>query len=307
MASPDGSPYSRSMTNAQRWSAVLNRERSAEFVYAVKTTQVYCRPSCPSRRPNEKNVSYYDSAQQAEQAGYRACQRCDPARVEPRAGLVADLCRFMEANAERRITLEELSEFAGLSPFHLQRTFRNELGVTPREYQAALRKRESAPGDVVTYALVDSPLGRMLIAETRRGVCAVSFGEDDDELTRWLGEQMPYAELKRGEVAESAEALLQATVTGSCDLPLDIRGTAFQQKVWNALRSIPPGETRTYEEIAAAIGEPRAVRAAATACANNRVALLIPCHRVVRKSGEPGGYRWGVERKRQLLERERSR
>ncbi len=292
------------MTETDRWSAVVARDRNAHFVYAVLTTRIYCRPSCPSRRPKPENVQYFDNPTAAENAGFRACKRCDPSGVEPRAGLVKDLCRFIEANLERRITLEELSEFAGLSPFHLQRTFRAELGVSPREYQAALRRRESAPGDVVTYAMVDSSLGRMLLAETRKGVCAVSFGEDDDGLRAWLKAQMPYAELREGELAIPADSILRALEPTGGDVPLDIRGTAFQQKVWNALRAIPAGETRSYEDLAAAIGQPAAVRAAAHACASNRIAVLVPCHRIVRKDGGLGGYRWGIGRKEALLRRE---
>ncbi|MBC7926375.1 MAG: methylated-DNA--[protein]-cysteine S-methyltransferase [Bryobacteraceae bacterium] len=292
------------MTNESRWLAIEQRQRNAGFVYGVATTGIYCRPSCPAKRPKPENIRFYDDAQQAEKAGFRACKRCGPAKVEPRTGLVSDLCRFLEANSDRRVSLEELSQFAGLSPFHLQRTFRAELGVSPREYQSALRQRETDPGDAVTYGFFESPMGRGLIAETRQGVCAVSFGVDDKALLMWLRGQLPYALLQEGEVREAAKGVLQAMESGSCDLPLDIRGTVFQQKVWNALRAIPPGQTNTYEELAASAGRPRAVRAAATACANNRIAILIPCHRIVRKDGALGGYRWGLERKRELLQRE---
>ncbi len=306
MATLAGEPYSRTMTNTERWSAVENRDRAASFVYAVVTTNVYCRPSCPSRRPKRDNVQFFDDAVAAERSGFRACRRCQPRSVEPRAGLVADLCRFMEANRERRITLEELSEFAGLSAFHLQRTFREELGVSPREYQAALRKRESAPGDEVTYGFFDSPLGQGLVAETKRGVCALSFGADRTTLLEWLRGEMPYATLREGVVDDAVAGVLQFIGRGSCDLPLDIRGTAFQQQVWNALRAIPPGQTRTYEQLAQAVGRPDAIRAAGTACGSNRIALLIPCHRALRKDGGLGGYRWGLEIKKELLRRERA-
>ncbi|MDZ4800523.1 MAG: methylated-DNA--[protein]-cysteine S-methyltransferase [Bryobacteraceae bacterium] len=293
------------MTNAERWSAYERRERDARFIIAVRTTKIYCRPSCPARRPKPENVTLYDTVAEAREAGFRACKRCKPDdELEPRAGLVADLCRFMEANRERRITLEELSEFAGLSPFHLQRTFRAELGVSPREYLAALRRRESAPGDVVTYGFFESALGPGLIAETRQGVCAVSFSADRGELLTWLREQMPYATLGEGVVDNAVRGLLEYIETGSSDLPLDVRGTVFQQKVWNALRSIPPGETRTYEQLASASGRPDATRAAGTACGSNRIAVLIPCHRALRKDGGLGGYRWGLDIKREMLKRE---
>jgi AraC family transcriptional regulator of adaptative response/methylated-DNA-[protein]-cysteine methyltransferase len=217
---------------------------------------------------------------------------------------VQDLCRFLEANRERRVGLEELSEFAGLSPFHVQRTFRAELGVSPREYQSALRRRESAPGDEVTYGFFDSPLGRGLVAETKRGVCALSFGSDEQALLDWLKGEMPYATFREGVVDGAVAGVLEYIENGSCDLPLDIRGTAFQQQVWAALRAIPPGETRTYEQLAASAGRPDAIRAAGTACGSNRIALLIPCHRALRKDGGLGGYRWGLEIKRELLRRE---
>jgi len=293
------------MTNTERWNAIQQRQRGASFFYAVKTTGIYCRPSCPSRRPDPRNIVYFDQPDEAERAGFRACRRCDPRRTEPRVGLVTDLCRFIEANANRRISLAELSVFAELSPFHLQRVFREELGVSPREYQAALLGRESDPGKAVTYDIVDSPLGRMLVAESGRGLCAVSFGSDDAELEVWIREQMPLASLHRGTLSETAKQVIQALDTGSCELALDIRGTAFQQKVWKALRDIPRGETRSYEDLAKAVGQPNAVRAVARACRANRMAIVIPCHRIVRKDGTPGGYRWGVERKKNVLERER--
>src|SRR4051794_4734459 len=292
------------MTDAERWSAVVSRERGAQFIYAVRTTNIYCRPSCPSRRPHPDNVLYFDAPEVAERAGFRPCRRCDPRRPEPRVGLLVDLCRYLEANSGRRVTLAELSEFAELSPFHLQRVFREEVGVSPREYHAALNNRYAEPGETVMFDIVDSPLGRMLIAESRRGLCAVSFGSDDQELSAWLKEQFPYAAVSRGELAASVRAVLQTFETGACDLPLDIRGTAFQQRVWNTLRSIPSGETRTYEELAAAIRQPRAVRAVANACGANRLAIVIPCHRIVRKDGTLSGYRWGTERKRAILDRE---
>lgn len=297
--------YSRSMTNTERWNAVQQRRREAGFFYAVKTTGVYCRPSCPSRRPDPQNVLYFDQPADAEQAGFRACRRCDPRRSEPRVGLVTDLCRYIEANANRRISLAELSAFADLSPFHLQRTFREEVGVSPREYQAALNNRQADPGDTITYDIVDSPLGRMLVAASGKGLCAVSFGSTDAELEQWIGQQLPFAKACRGVLSDVARQVIETIETGSCELALDIRGTAFQQKVWKALRAIPRGETRSYEDLAQAAGQPRAVRAVARACAANRIAIVVPCHRIVRKDGSLGGYRWGVDRKKTVLELER--
>lgn len=304
MALPPRSRYHRVMPDTERWAAVLARDRAAKFFYAVASTGIFCRPSCPAKRPKPDSVRFFDSPAAAREAGYRPCRRCDPLAPEPRASLITDLCRFIEANSFRRITLKELSEFADLSPFHLQRLFRAETGLSPREYHVSLRRRDTKPGEQVRYAVADSPLGRMLVAESKEGICAVSFGDNDEQLTGWLRVTLPYANLVPASLDEAAARVIRSIGPGRCDLPLDIRGTVFQQKVWKALQSIPSGETRTYAELAAMVGQPRAVRAAAHACASNRVAVLIPCHRVVRKSGDLGGYRWGVERKAELLSRE---
>jgi AraC family transcriptional regulator of adaptative response/methylated-DNA-[protein]-cysteine methyltransferase len=295
------------MIDTERWPLIVHRDREASFFYAVVSTGVYCRPSCPSRRPNPRNVRFFDTSVEAEAAGFRACKRCQPAdRLEPRTSLVRDICRFLEANADRRISLAELSEFASLSPFHLQRQFRAELGVTPREYQAALRSRqEPEPNEVITWGFFESPPGAGLVATSTRGVCAVSFGRDQHALVTWLKNEFPYAQLQPGVVTEAAAEVLHTIDTGHSTVPLDIRGTAFQHKVWNALRAIPPGETRSYEQLAAAAGNSSAVRAAGTACGANRIAVLIPCHRALRKDGGLGGYRWGLEIKRHLLRQER--
>ena len=293
------------MQDTQRWAAVLARDRESKFFYAVQTTGIYCRPSCPSRRPSVSSVQFFETPAEAEQAGFRPCMRCKPRGPEPRSHLITDLCRFIDANIERSIPLAELAEFAGLSPFHLQREFKAELGVTPREYAEA-RRRQVMPdsrrtAETIRYATAASPLGPMLVAESDRGICAVTFGDD---LVGWLKQQFPAATLQRADLPDAVRALTGAMNGETVDLPLDIRATAFQQKIWQQLRTIPRGRTTTYEELAAAVGQPSAVRAAAQACAGNRIAVAIPCHRVVRKDGSLGGYRWGIDRKRRLLELE---
>ena len=297
--------------DTERWQAVLARDRASHFLYAVSSTGIYCRPSCPSRRPRAANVTFYDTAEEAERAGYRPCRRCSPSGAEPVAHLVTDVCRFLEANIDRRVTLGELARFAGLSPFHLQRVFKAELGVSPREY-AESHRRQKMPesfrtrrSETIRYGIEESPLGPMLIAESDRGICAISFDTDRSLLTSWLRQQFPSADLAPGDVSMAANAVTQLIDGRAASVPLDIRATAFQQKVWEALRAIPRGETRTYEQLAAAVGQPSAVRAAAHACATNRIAVAIPCHRVLRKDGSLGGYRWGIDKKRRLLDLER--
>lgn len=298
------------MLDTERWAAVLARDRESRFLYAVGSTGIYCRPSCPSRRPQRENVTFFDSPEEAERAGYRACRRCSPSSgQDPLAHLVTDVCRFLEANIDRRVTLTELAEFAGLSPFHLQRRFKAELGVSPREYAEAHR-RQTMPDskrtrETIRYGISESPLGPMLVAQSERGICAVSFDRDAAVLTAWLRQQFPNAVLENADVSEAAQALVGFMDGAPLGLPLDIRATAFQHKAWQALQAIPRGKTLTYEELAAAIGQPSAVRAAAHACATNRIAVAIPCHRVLRKDGSLGGYRWGIEKKRRLLDLER--
>jgi AraC family transcriptional regulator of adaptative response/methylated-DNA-[protein]-cysteine methyltransferase len=345
----------RSLDEAHAWQAVLRRDAGADgrLYYAVGTTGVYCRPSCPSRRPRRENTRFFRTPGGAERAGYRPCLRCAPAGkpVAPIPGPVAAARAYLDAHADEPVALARLGREAGMSPHHLQRRFKGAYGVTPKEYQDAARLRRLKAGlragDSVTGAIVDAgygspsrvyersdarlgmppgayrrggagmviryataatPLGRVLVGATDRGVCAVSLGDDDARLVDALRAEYPRASLEparggaRGNVAEIARA-----VAGDADLrrvPLDVRGTAFQQRVWSALRAIPRGETRSYAEVAAAIGQPRAARAVAAACAANPVALVVPCHRVVRSGGGPGGYRWGAERKRALLEGE---
>jgi AraC family transcriptional regulator of adaptative response/methylated-DNA-[protein]-cysteine methyltransferase len=338
---------------ADAWTAVVGRDRQFDgrFVYAVRSTGVYCRPSCPSRRPSAANVTFFDDASSAERAGYRACRRCRPRANGPAgaAAAVRDAAAFIDAHTDERITLSALARETGMSPFHLQRVFRRELGVTPREYQQARRLdrlraqlrrgetvsratydagfgspsrvyeqaarlgmtpavyRRGGEGLQIRFAIVPSPLGKLLVAATANGVCTVSLGDTHPQLERRLRAEFPRAVVKPdddGSLTEMA-ARVVAHIRGdgpAHDLPLDVRGTAFQQQVWRALLAIPYGETRSYAEVAAAIGQPTATRAVARACATNPVAVVIPCHRVIRSDGGLGGYAGGVKRKERLLQ-----
>ena len=336
-----------------KWQQVLARDarQDGRFVFAVRTTGVFCRPSCPSRRPRRDSVEFFNGPREAERAGYRACLRCKPTQVSEQAQYVLRARQLLD-NAEGVVTLAQLSKRVGLSPFHLQRLFKRATGLSPREYQSArrmqqiktqLRKgddvttalydagfgspsrlyesanqqlgmtpgayRRGGAGVTITFAIAPTSLGRMLVASTDRGLCAVRFGESAIELEHHLREEFHAATLHRdeGAMGRYVEPLL-ANLHGAnitIDVPLDVRATAFQRKVWETLRQIPRGETRSYTDIARAIGDPQAVRAVARACASNPVALAVPCHRVVRSDGNLAGYRWGVERKRKLLEAER--
>jgi AraC family transcriptional regulator of adaptative response/methylated-DNA-[protein]-cysteine methyltransferase len=338
-----------------RWARVLARDRSADetFWYSVATTGVYCRPSCPSRTPNPKNVRFHESIADAKGAGFRACKRCKPDQPSldvQNAETVSRICRLIE-KAEEIPSLAELAKAAELSPGYFHRVFKAVTGVTPKEYAAGYRSekvrdelrrsstvteaiydagfnsngrfyeksgemlgmtptawRAGGADAVIRFAVGECSLGSILVAKSEKGVCAVEFGDDPGKLVRNLQDRFPKARLIG---ADSAFEQLVATVVGfieeparGLDLPLDVRGTAFQQRVWQALRTIPAGETVSYAQIAERIGSPKAVRAVAQACASNTIAVAIPCHRVVRTDGGLSGYRWGVERKRALLERE---
>jgi AraC family transcriptional regulator, regulatory protein of adaptative response / methylated-DNA-[protein]-cysteine methyltransferase len=338
-----------------RWNAVVARDsgQDGEFVFAVSSTGVYCRPSCPARRPRRANVTFYARPEQAEKAGFRACLRCRPRSFSghPQSDSAKEICRYIEQHLDEPITLERLGKVFRQSPFHLQRRFKAALGITPREYADSCRlrqlKRNLQAGDNVTramydagygsssrlyektasqlgmtpdkyrrgaiaasirYACADSPLGRMLIAATDKGVCAIQFAGSDGELIEGLRREFPFAVRKPDEGGlRSWVAALLSKMTGrelNAALPLDIRATAFQRRVWTYLQSIPFGATRSYGQVAKAIGQPSASRAVARACATNPVAVAIPCHRVVREDGSISGYRWGVERKKTLLEME---
>jgi len=342
--------------NDPRWAAVLAHDRSqdGQFFYAVSTTGVYCRPSCPSRRPRRGNVRFFDTSEQAERAGFRPCLRCRPLAVHPgdaRARSVAQICRYIEEHLDEPVRLGVLGRQFGMSPFHLQRTFKAVLGITPREYAETCRMRslktglqsgrnvteamleagygstsrlyEKTGGQLgmtpslyrlgankltIRYATVGSPLGRLLVAATDKGICSIAFGDSEAALVKGLREEYPNAQFKRAEAVlhRWIGALLKQMFgePAKSPLPLDIQATAFQRRVWQHLQSIPFGSTRSYAQVARDIGEPTATRAVARACATNPVALAIPCHRVVRSDGSLGGYRWGLERKRRLLEGE---
>jgi AraC family transcriptional regulator of adaptative response/methylated-DNA-[protein]-cysteine methyltransferase len=341
---------------AAAWQACLERDRSQDglFVLAVKTTGIYCKPSCPARKPLRKNVRFYPDPQAAEEAGFRACKRCRPREADdaedPAAEKVRAARRFLEDHLDETVTLERLGEHVGLSPWHLQRIFKEQMGLSPRQYAnqrrlERVRERLRQDDDVTTalyeagfsgpaqlysqsdarlgmtpgryrkggegvhirYATADSAVGRLLVAATDRGVCAVLMGEDDAELAANLEREFPRATREADSAALQPwlEAVLERVEgDASHEVPLDLAGTAFQRRVWQALTEIPAGATRTYGEIAAQLGRPTAARAVAGACAKNRAAVVVPCHRVVPAGGGVGGYRWGTERKRTLLERE---
>jgi AraC family transcriptional regulator, regulatory protein of adaptative response / methylated-DNA-[protein]-cysteine methyltransferase len=342
-------------TDADRWAAVAQRDPRADgaFYYSVRTTGVYCRPSCGARRARRQNVGFHSTPEEAERAGFRPCRRCRPnvaGLAERRAAAVARACELI-ARSEDVPNLDALAEDAGMSRFHFHRIFKTVIGLTPNAYAAAHRARRvrdqlsrsgtvtdaiysagfnsngwfyaAAPGllgmtpsdfrsggarSAIRFAVGECSLGSILVAATEKGVCAILLGDDPDALVRDLQDRFSRAQLIGGD--RDFERLV-ATVVGfveapalGLDLPLDVRGTAFQQRVWQALREIPVGSRATYAELAGRIGSPGATRAVARACAANTIAVAIPCHRVVRTDGAPSGYRWGVRRKRALLERE---
>jgi AraC family transcriptional regulator, regulatory protein of adaptative response / methylated-DNA-[protein]-cysteine methyltransferase len=338
-----------------RWTAVLGRDAGADgrFVYAVASTGIYCRPSCPSRRPRRAQVSFYPTPADAEAAGFRACRRCAPARDETDAHRrVRQAREYLERHADDTVTLDRLARVVGLSPYHLQRSFKRTMGMSPKAYASQLRmdrmKAGLREGDTVTratfgagytslsrayddarsrlgmtpgeyrrggqgihirYTVLDTDLGALLVAATDLGVCSVKLGDDAAALEAELRREYDAATVEPDDAelvgwAESVVRRLEGEETGA--IPLDVRGTAFQHRVWDALQRIPAGATRSYSQIARDIGQPSAARAVAGACADNRVAVVIPCHRVVREDGGLGGYRWGVERKVEILRRERA-
>ena len=340
-----------------RWRAVIDRDRShdGEFVYAVRTTGIYCRPVCPSRRPLRTSVAFHPSPEAAEAHGFRACKRCHPQRgrsADPGVALARQACAFIASHADESVGLARIAAHTGVSRFHLQRTFAQVVGLSPRAYLEAVRAarfraglregtlplagavyeagygsssrvyerkptgsvtpgsyRTGGKGLVVRYSVVDSALGRLLVAGTGTGVCAVKLGDADAPLVAELRAEFPAATLEEGAraLAPWVRALrdyAQGRVPDT-DLPLDVRATAFQWQVWRFLQSIPLGETRTYSEVAKGIKRPAAVRAVARACATNPVCLVVPCHRVIGKDGTLTGYRWGLHRKDALLTAER--
>ena len=339
------------------WHAVQQRDRrfDGRFVYAVSSTKIFCRPSCSSRRPTRARVEFFTSPADAERAGYRACKRCRPTSAETSKidRAVTQAAEFLARHADEPVTLASLAREVGVSAFHLQRAFKRALGLSPREYRDAERRRRLAErlrkGDTVSratyeagfgsssrvyerasssmgmtpatlrkggagqriqFSIVSSPLGRLLAAYTERGVCAVAIGDDDSQLERSFRADFPEAKIHAA--GPALHEWISAIVRGlegdssASAIPVDARGTAFQRRVWTALQQIPRGTTLSYSEVAKRIGRPSAVRAVARACATNPVALVIPCHRVVREDGDLGGYRWGVDRKKKLLEQESS-
>lgn len=345
----------RYLTDESRWQALLHRDHGADgqFYFAVKTSGIFCRPSCPSRRPKRENVAFYENPEEAEKAGFRACKRCDPkgpSLAEKHAMTVATVCRAID-ETDALPSLEELAASVNMSPFYFHRIFKQATGLTPKAYvvahrsdrvQKALPKRETVTeaiyesgfnsngrfyadsskmlgmkpkeykeggiGTTIRFAIGESSLGPILVASSEKGVCAILMGDDPNALAKDLQDRFPKANLIGAD--EEYERLV-AKVVGfieapkiGLDLPLDVRGTAFQRRVWQALQQIPVGKTSTYSQIANCIGLPKAVRAVAQACAANALAVAIPCHRVLRTDGNLSGYRWGVDRKRALLDRE---
>ncbi len=348
----------KQMQDNTYWQAVQSRDviYKDQFVYAVRTTGIYCRPTCPARRPHRDNVEFFDTCNEAEVAGYRPCKRCNPndqATTDPYAVRVTEICRYLEQPHDPAPTLNDLGRLFHLSPTHLQRVFKRIVGISPRQYADTYRQnrlrdllrenntvtdalyqagytassqvyesvndmfgmtpvhyRRGAPETDIRYAIVPCEMGYLLAAATERGVCKISLGDDPSELEKALHEEFGQAQL----IADEAHLAYATTAITSyiagekltLELPLDIRATAFQRRVWEALRQIPYGETRSYEELSEMIQQPGAARAVAGACAKNPVALAIPCHRIVRKDGSLGGYRWGSARKEKLLATENS-
>ena len=338
--------------DAEKWRAVVERDETRDglFVFGVRSTGIYCNPSCPARRPNLEQVVFFSQPEEAESSGFRACKRCHPrdVRSSTRAELIQRTCRCIDANLDEKLTLENLSRQAGLSPFHFQRTFKKSLGISPRQYVEARRlekvKRSLTSGQTVTnslydagfssksrlyeknapplgvspgmfrrggeglrisYTVIDSRIGRVLLAATERGACAVCMGASDDAVEAALKEDYYAADLHRDDEGMKKWAgALQSYFDGHefpRDLPLDVQATAFQWKVWKEIQSIPYGQTSTYSNIAKSVGAPQAMRAIARACATNPVAIVIPCHRVIGKDGSLRGYAWGLKRKKTLL------
>jgi len=349
------------ISNPEMWNAVLARDssRDGSFVFAVRSTGIYCRPSCPARRPRREQVSFFHLPEAAESEGFRACRRCHPRRAratDPKIELAGRICHAIDEHGEEPQTLKTLSEETGVSAHHLQRTFKEVMGITPRQYADSQRlkkfKTNVKSGSSVTNAMYDAgygssrslyeqsssrlgmtpatygrggrgmriiyttagcSLGRLLVAATEHGVCSVALGDTDADLIKALFAEYPNASIDSQDTRLSPSLNLWlnqvleliAGKQAHTDLPIDVQATAFQTRVWEELRRIPRGVTRSYQEIAEAIGNPKAVRAVARACASNHVALVIPCHRVIREDKSLGGYRWGLERKERLLERER--
>lgn len=340
-------------TPEEAWTLIQSRDHRADgqLFYGVRTTGVFCRPSCPSRRPERGNVEFFSDLINALRAGYRPCKRCSPAGIQPEARVVETLCTHLNQNPDRPVKLAELARIAQLSPFTVQRLFQRVLGISPSQYQShkratAFRQSLAKSGSRITdaiyeagysspsraysgkplgmtpqdyrnrgrnqsigYAIGSSSLGQLLIAVTEKGLCAVVLAKTKDEAVAQLQQQFPAADLQpQSALAPMLKQVLSqlSEHPAALDLPLDLRATAFQMRVWQALRSIPRGETRTYAQLAKEIGQPTAVRAVARACATNPAAVVVPCHRVIGSNGTLTGYRWGLDRKKKLLELEKA-
>ena len=349
--------HAASAADQRRWEAVLARDpgQDGKFVYGVASTHIYCRPSCPSRRPAQRRVSFFPTPDAAEAAGFRACRRCEPRSSRRTADRQVQRAReYLDEHGDQTVTLDQLGRIVHMSPYHLQRTFKRLFGVTPKAYASARRMermksrlregdtvsratyeagygsgsrayeharsrmgmtpgtyRNGGRGMRVSYTIVPTEAGHLLAAATDRGLCAVMLGDSAELLESALRREYPAAVLERddNDLRDYTQTVV-GRLSGSDNqvgLPLDVAGSAFQWQVWEALRRIPVGETRSYQAIAQELGRPTAARAVARACGSNRLALVIPCHRAVREDGELGGYRWGVDRKRRLLEQERTR
>ncbi len=348
------SHYSESGETTTLWEAVVRRDSQARFVFGVRSTRIYCRPGCPARQPRPSGVTFFASPRTAEEAGFRPCRRCRPQTltVDPAVCMVLEVCRLLCSNPRADVTLAALGKSFGMSPWHLQRTFKSLIGITPRQYADACRLdrfkvqlrdgqsitgalyeagygsssrlyerttsqlgmtpsryKRGGEGKSIRYTIISSVLGRLLVGATDDGVCAVSVGENDQFLEALLREEYHAASIVRDDEALAlwANEIVRRS-TGAAphlDLPIDVRATAFQRRVWETLQSIPSGETRTYRDVSRELGDPNGARAVAGACAANPVAIVVPCHRVVRGDGGLGGYRWGLERKTRLLTAER--
>jgi AraC family transcriptional regulator, regulatory protein of adaptative response / methylated-DNA-[protein]-cysteine methyltransferase len=340
------------------WKQLVTRDPIAQFVYGVTTTGVFCRPGCASRRPLRANVRFFHTAAEAQAAGFRPCRRCRPAAATAWGSPLDNIRAYIEANLDRPVRLKELGRVAGLSPFTVQRLFKREMGVSPMQYQRALRASrlrgalkqgnrvtdaiynagfgsssrayegnqlgmtparfaQGGRGERIGYAAARSPFGWMVVGATERGLCWLSLAGTKAEAQASLREEFPEAELRRNpalarwvdaaiKYVRDGNDLVQKVAAPQAPERLDLRGTVFQLRVWQALRQIPRGETLSYSQLARELGDPKATRAVARACAMNRVAILVPCHRVVGADGSLTGYRWGEERKRRLLEAERA-
>lgn len=348
-----------SLFAGKAWQQVLTRDAKADgqFFYAVKTTKIFCRPSCPSRRPERKNVAFYPTAEMAKAAGFRPCLRCEPESVarkaDPQVEAIDKVAQYFTQHSGERTKLKDVAKATGVAPLTILRGFKRVLGVSPREFAKAQRvarfkervrepklsvtdaiyeagfssssrlyegagailgmtpsvMKRGGKGETIRYTFADSPLGRMIVAATERGLCAVAFADSDEDLLAELRGRFSLAELKRldAELTREVESILSLLSESprAVDLPLDVRMTAFQERVWKALATIPRGESKTYGEIAREVGSPKGAMAVGQALGSNPLALVIPCHRVVAGDGAMNGWRWGVERKRILLERER--